>query len=177
SKIRVENVRDLVEGWRLSIASERKLRIGVAGIGRAFAVMLATFKADPRVGLVAAADKRAEAPQSLAEDVSPHAYSHDEELCVDPAVEVIYVATPHQWHARHAMLAARHRKHLLVEKPMALTLQECTAMIDAARSAGVHLVVGHSHSFDAPVGHLRKLIESGRYGDVRMINAINYTDY
>ena len=68
-------------------------------------------------------------------------------------------------------------KHLLIEKPMALTLQECAAIIDAARGAGVHLVVGHSHSFDAPMRHLRGLIDSGRYGNARMINAINYTDY
>jgi phthalate 4,5-cis-dihydrodiol dehydrogenase len=161
----------------LSTASERKLRIGVAGLGRAFAVMLPTFKADPRVSLVAAADTRAEARQCFAEEFSANAYATVEELCADPAVEVIYVATPHQWHARHAALAAQHRKHLLIEKPMALTLQECAAIIDAARGAGVHLVVGHSHSFDAPVRHLRGLIDSGRYGNARMINAINYTDY
>ena len=47
----------------------------------------------------------------------------------------------------------------------------------AARRAGVHLVVGHSHSFDAPVRRLRELIASGEFGAVRMINAINYTDY
>jgi len=175
--MRVENVRDLVEGWRLSTASKRKLRIGVAGLGRAFAVMLPTFKADPRVSLVAAADTRAEARQRFAEEFSANAYTTVEELCVDPAVEVIYVATPHQWHAGHAALAAQHRKHLLIEKPMALTLQECAAIIDAARGAGVHLVVGHSHSFDAPVRHLRGLIDSGPYGNARMINAINYTDY
>ena len=161
----------------MSTASERKLRIGVAGLGRAFAVMLPTFKADPRVSLVAAADTRAEARQRFAEEFSANAYTTVEELCVDPAVEVIYVATPHQWHAGHAALAAQHRKHLLIEKPMALTLQECAAIIDAARSAGVHLVIGHSHSFDAPVRHLRGLIDSGRYGNARMINAINYTDY
>ena len=161
----------------MSTASERKLRIGVAGLGRAFAVMLPTFKADPRVSLVAAADTRAEARQRFAEEFSANAYTTVEELCADPAVEVIYVATPHQWHARHAALAAQHRKHLLIEKPMALTLQECAAIIDAARSAGVHLVIGHSHSFDAPVRHLRGLIDSGRYGNARMINAINYTDY
>ena len=161
----------------MSTASKRKLRIGVAGLGRAFAVMLPTFKADPRVSLVAAADTRAEARQRFAEEFSANAYTTVEELCVDPAVEVIYVATPHQWHARHAALAAQHRKHLLIEKPMALTLQECAAIIDAARSAGVHLVIGHSHSFDAPVRHLRGLIDSGRYGNARMINAINYTDY
>lgn len=161
----------------MSTASKRKLRIGVAGLGRAFAVMLPTFKADPRVSLVAAADTRAEARQRFAEEFSANAYTTVEELCADPAVEVIYVATPHQWHARHAALAAQHRKHLLIEKPMALTLQECAAIIDAARGAGVHLVVGHSHSFDAPVRHLRGLIDSGRYGNARMINAINYTDY
>ena len=161
----------------MSTASERTLRIGVAGLGRAFAVMLPTFKADPRVSLVAAADTRAEARQRFAEEFSANAYTTVEELCVDPAVEVIYVATPHQWHAGHAALAAQHRKHLLIEKPMALTLQECAAIIDAARGAGVHLVVGHSHSFDAPVRHLRGLIDSGRYGNARMINAINYTDY
>ncbi len=161
----------------MSTASKRKLRIGVAGLGRAFAVMLPTFKADPRVSLVAAADTRAEARQRFAEEFSANAYTTVEELCVDPAVEVIYVATPHQWHAGHAALAAQHRKHLLIEKPMALTLQECAAIIDAARGAGVHLVVGHSHSFDAPVRHLRGLIDSGRYGNARMINAINYTDY
>ena len=43
--------------------------------------------------------------------------------------------------------------------------------------AGVHLVVGHSHSFDAPIPRLRALVESGAFGAVRMINAINYTDY
>ena len=44
---------------------------------------------------------------------------------------------------------------------MALTLDECRAMIDAARTAGVHLVVGHSHSFDAPILRARELIDSG----------------
>ena len=141
----------------MSTASERKLRIGVAGLGRAFAVMLPTFKADPRVSLVAAADTRAEARQRFAEEFSANVYATVEELCADPAVEVIYVATPHQWHARHAALAAQHRKHLLIEKPMALTLQECAAIIDAARGAGVHLVVGHSHSFDAPVASLARI--------------------
>src|SRR6185295_11064202 len=88
-----------------------------------------------------------------------------------------YVATPHQYHARHAMLAAKHGKHLLIEKPMALTLAECAAMIEAARQAGVRLIVGHSHSFDAPIARAHALIESGAFGAVRMIHAANYTDY
>jgi phthalate 4,5-cis-dihydrodiol dehydrogenase len=50
-------------------------------------------------------------------------------------------------------------------------------MIDAARAAGVRLIVGHSHSFDAPVQRVRTLIASGAYGRVRMITALNFTDY
>jgi phthalate 4,5-cis-dihydrodiol dehydrogenase len=161
----------------LSNAAPRKLRLGVAGLGRAFSLMLPTFVGDPRVTLVAAADSRAEARARFAADFSAMSYTTVEELCADPAVEVIYVATPHQDHARHAVLAARHGKHLLVEKPIALSLEECAAIIAAAEHTGVQLVVGHSHSFDAPVARLRALIESGAFGAVRMINAINYTDY
>ena len=157
-------------------ASERKLRLGVAGLGRAFSVMLPTF-ADPRVALVAGADPRREARDRFAADSSARACATVEELCADPAVEVVYVATPHQFHARHAILAARHGKHVLVEKPMALTLEDCAAMIAAAQAAKVKLIVGHSHSFDAPILRTRELIASGAFGAVRMINAFNYTDF
>jgi phthalate 4,5-cis-dihydrodiol dehydrogenase len=156
---------------------QRKLRIGVAGLGRAFSVMAPTFAADPRVALVAAADPRAEARRRFASDFAGKAYPRVEELCADPAVEVVYVATPHQLHAAHAVLAAGHGKHLLIEKPLALTLDECDAIIAAANRAGVRLVVGHSHSFDAPILRLRALVNSGVFGPVRMITALNYTDY
>jgi phthalate 4,5-cis-dihydrodiol dehydrogenase len=157
--------------------TERKLRLGVAGLGRAFTVMLPTFAADPRVALVAAADPRNEARQRFAADFSARTYATVEELCADPDVEIVYVATPHQHHAAHAILAARSGRHVLVEKPMALTLEDCAAMIAAARQAGVHLIVGHSHSFDAPILRTRALIASGKYGAVRMITALNYTDF
>src|SRR5262249_59925934 len=110
-------------------------------------------------------------------DVSARSWGNIEELCADRAVEAIYVATPPQYHAQHATLAAQHGKHLLIEKPMALTLDECNTIMDAARRSGVHIVVGHSHSFDAPDEHVRALIKSGDFGRVRLINAINYKDY
>src|SRR3954452_3600346 len=139
--------------------------------------MLPTFLADARVTLAAAADPRAEARARFAADFCGSSHETVEALCADPAVEIIYVATPHQYHARHVILAARHGKHVLVEKPMALTLEDCAAMIAAAQTAGVHLIVGHSHSFDAPILRTRELIASGDYGGVRMIHALNYTDF
>ena len=84
----------------MSDTGERKLRLGVAGLGRAFSVMLPTFTGDARVALVAAADPRAEARQRFAADFAGKTYETVAELCADPAVEVVYVATPHQFHAR-----------------------------------------------------------------------------
>ena len=155
----------------------RKLRLGAAGLGRGFTLMLPTLQKDPRIELVAAADPRAEARARFTADFGGRAYATAEELCADPSVEVVYVATPHQFHAAHAALAASLGKHLLVEKPMALTVEECRSMIEAARVGGVQMVVGHSHSFDSPVRRARELIDAGEVGRVRMIQAFNYTDF
>jgi phthalate 4,5-cis-dihydrodiol dehydrogenase len=157
--------------------TERRLRMGIAGLGRAFTLMLPTFVADPRVELVAAADPRSEATQRFAADFGARAYDTVERLCADPDVEVVYVATPHEHHATHVATATAHGKHVLVEKPMAITLAECRQMIAAAERAGVHLIVGHSHSFDRPILRAREIIASGAVGPVRMINAQYYTDF
>ena len=83
---------------------------GVAGLGRAFSIMLPTLQGDPRVALVAAADPRPEARQRFAEDFGGAAYETVAELCADPEVEVVYVATPHQYHAAHARTCRRARQ-------------------------------------------------------------------
>lgn len=153
------------------------IRIGVAGLGRAFALMSPTLAADSRVRVVAAADPRPEALEQFEADFRGRGYASVEELCADPAVQVVYVATPHQFHAAHATAAAAAGKHILVEKPMALTVDECRAMTAAARKHGVHLVVGHSHSFDAPIALTKKLIQSGAYGRLRMLTAMMFTDF
>lgn len=153
------------------------MKIGALGLGRAFSVMAPTFARDPRVTLVAGADPREEARRRFARDFNAKAFDSAEELCRDPEVEVVYIATPHQFHAANALAAAKHGKHVLVEKPMALTLEDCRAMIAAAREMGVQLIVGHSHSFDAPILRTRQLIEGGAFGRVRMITALNYTDF
>ncbi|HSW08707.1 MAG TPA: Gfo/Idh/MocA family oxidoreductase [Aquabacterium sp.] len=159
------------------MSSGRAIRLGVAGLGRAFTLMLPTFVQDPRVRLVAACDPREAARAQFARDFSAPAYADIEALARDPSVEAIYVASPHQFHAEHTAVAARHGKHVLVEKPMSLTLAECDAMIADCRAAGVHLVIGHCHSFDAPYRMLRDVVAGGSVGTVRMIHAVNYTDF
>ena len=153
------------------------LRIGVAGLGRAFTLMLPTFLADGRVALVAAADPRPEARARFAAEFGGRSYDSVDAMVRDAAVEVVYVATPHEHHAEHACLAARAGRHVLVEKPMAITLADCDAMIEAAHSAHVHLQVGPSHSYDAPIRRTRELIASGAHGAARMITAHYFTDF
>jgi len=155
----------------------RRLRLGIAGLGRGFMLMLPTLRADPRLAVVAAADPRPEARRQFETDFGGRAYEAVDALCADRDVEAIYIATPHELHAANAIAAARAGKHLLVEKPMAVTLAECDAMNAAARAAGVVLVVGPSHSFDAPIARTKRLVDSGTYGRVRMITALNYTDF
>jgi len=157
--------------------SVRQLRMGVAGLGRAFTIMVPTLANDPRIRLVAGADPLPEGRALFASQFGAKTYPTIEELCDDPDVEVVYVATPHQHHAEHVRMATARGKHVLVEKPMAISIAECQAMIDAAKTAGVVLIVGHSHSFNAPVLHTREIIESGAYGKPRMISALNFTDF
>ncbi|MES2511213.1 MAG: Gfo/Idh/MocA family oxidoreductase [Pseudomonadota bacterium] len=156
---------------------ESTLRIGVVGLGRAFTLMLPTFVRDSRVKLVGATDPIAAARAQFEKDFSAPTFDSIDELCAGPDVDVVYIASPHQFHADHACIAASHGKHILVEKPMALSMDECTRMIQAARAADVHLIVGHSHSFNTPVKRTRELIDSGLYGGVKMITAMNFTDF
>jgi phthalate 4,5-cis-dihydrodiol dehydrogenase len=157
--------------------TERVLRLGVAGLGKAFMLMLPGLVAHPSVKLVAAADPRAEARARFAAEFGTNTYQDVEALAADPGVQAIYVASPHEFHATHVRIAAAHGKHVLVEKPMALTREDCGTMIEAVHKAGVHMVVGHSHSFDAPIARTRALIESGEFGRLRMITALNFTDF
>ncbi|WP_439596021.1 Gfo/Idh/MocA family protein [Falsiroseomonas sp.] len=155
----------------------RRLRLGVAGLGRAFMLMLPSLAHHPRIQLVACADPRPEARIRFTADFDASAHADFGALCEDPQVEAIYLATPHQFHAAQVARAADAGKHVLVEKPLAVTLAEAASMVERARAAGVRLVVGHSHGQDGPVQAARRMIAGGEFGAVRMISALNYTDF
>lgn len=140
-------------------------------------LMMPTLRLHPRIQVNGAADPREEARRQFEADFDQPAFSSVEELCRHPGIDAIYVATPHQYHARHVLIAAAHGKHVLVEKPMALDMATCQVMIAATRDAGVQMVVGHTHSFDAPIRRTSEIISSGRVGALRMITALNFTDF
>ena len=159
------------------LTSKPPMRVGVAGLGRAFVLTLPSFKADPRVKLVACAAPRQESRDAFRQEFGGNSHATVDAMCADPSVEAVYIATPHQLHREHAEAALRAGKHVLVDKPLCVSLQDALAIAETAEQTGRHVVVGPSHSFDLPVLKALEMIESGSYGRVRMIHALNYTDF
>ena len=135
--------------------------LGIVGLGMAGAVMVHAAAAHGGYVLKAAADPHPGPRETFARDHNARAYADAEELMADPEVQAVYIATPHQFHAPHAVLAARHGKHIILEKPMALTLADCDTIIAAVERHKVHLVVGHTHAFDPNVRLMRDIIARG----------------
>jgi phthalate 4,5-cis-dihydrodiol dehydrogenase len=98
-------------------------------------------------------------------------------LCERSDLDVIFIATPHQFHAEHVMLALDCGKHVIVEKPMALNLDDCDRMIESSIRNGAYLVVGHTHGFDPTVMALHDLIGSGSVGPLHCLSMWAFTDF
>ena len=94
------------------------------------------------------------------------AYGSIMELLEDPAVTAVVIATPTHTHAELCVLAAKHGKHVLVEKPMARNVAECEQMIAACAAAGVSLGVCYRRRTFPQVVKAKELIASGAIGDV-----------
>ena len=159
------------------MTADKPIGLGIAGLGMAGAVMVQAVANHPDFRLVAAADPQAGPRAAFAWDYKADIHTDIRELCDNRAVEAIYIATPHQFHAAHASLAAAAGKHIILEKPMALTLADCDAIVAAVEKAGVHLVIGHTHAFDPAIRTMRALIASGELGRLGMIASWNYTNY
>ena len=92
-----------------------------------------------------------------------------EEAFADPRIDAVYCFTPHHLHLENALAAANGSKHILMEKPIARTLEESTEMIDAARAAGVKLMVAENYRFLPTVEKCKQLLRQGSIGDLRLI--------
>lgn len=155
---------------------DRRLRIGVAGLGFASALTLPEFARHPRVRITAAADLRRHALDQFASEFGGATCLSVEALFDRRDVDAVYISTPNDLHAQHALLAAEAGKHLLVEKPLAVTTTECVRLIAAARRNRVELLYGHTHAYDPAIRAAAGIVRSGELGNLTMINAWNFTD-
>jgi len=101
----------------------------------------------------------------------PFTFGYDEyERCLEQ-VDAVYVALPNSMHAEYTIRAARAGVHVLCEKPLAVTTDECERMIEACREAGVKLMVAYRLHFEALNLEAVELARSGRLGDLRYFNS------
>jgi 1,5-anhydro-D-fructose reductase (1,5-anhydro-D-mannitol-forming) len=145
-----------------------KLRFGIAGFGKhAMKRLVLAFKRSELCELHALSrrdDQKAAA--SAFEFNVPRAFTSTAEMCQDPDVQAIFVASPDSLHLPDVLDAVAHGKHALCEKPMAMNAAECGKMVEAVRQAKVVLGVAHVFRFAASVHYVRELVASGRLGDI-----------
>jgi phthalate 4,5-cis-dihydrodiol dehydrogenase len=154
-----------------------ELRLGIIGMGGAARQLLPSVDKAAGIRLTAVCDPLAEVREPIAQRYGAHAVADVEALLALDGVDAVYVATPTDLHAQHVIAAAEAGKHILCEKPMATSLEQAQAMIDAADRAGVTFNVGHSHSYDEPYRAMREIVASGELGRARLLHNIYYSDW
>jgi predicted dehydrogenase len=122
--------------------------------------------------LVACYDTIPAAADKLAETTGCRAYHELDALLADPAVQVVTIGTPSGAHLEPAVAAARAGKHVIVEKPLEITLRRCDQIIEACRKAGVVLSTIFPSRFHEPSGEIKRAIEQGRFGRLTVGDAI-----
>ena len=144
------------------------VRFGIVGsgfMGRTWAEVAANHAAGTELVAVAGGRRAAALASDYGVDLEPSL----ETLLARADLDAVVLATPPAGHRDQTLLAANAGRHLLVEKPMAQSVAECTDMVAACRAAGVRLSVVSQHRFrDLPVA-AKRLIDAGRIGEVRMI--------
>ena len=151
----------------------KKLRWGVLGAGgiadrRTMPGMMQCANAE----LVAVMERDPDKASHLRDKYhARRAYTDDAQLVRDPEVDAVYIASPVYLHARQAMMAADAGKHILLEKPLALTAREGREVLAHCDARGVRVAAGLMMRFGACVGAMREAVRMGKIGDVVSVSA------
>jgi len=148
------------------------IRWGVLGTGGIASAFVTDLAGAPGCEVVAVGSRTATSAQAFGErHAVPCRYGSREELLADPAVDVVYVATPHPEHGDGALAAIRAGKHVLVEKPFTMDGDEARAVVRAAREAGVFCMEAMWTRFLPHTLRIRELVAQGAVGTVRTVSA------
>jgi len=127
--------------------------------------------------VAAAADPAAALRGAFRRDHGGRAFASVEELAACQDIDVVWVATPTWLHRHHVEVVAAAGKNIVVEKPMAVSLVDCDAMIDAARAASVHLLAGGVRSLDPGFQAMARVVTDGSIGDLKAIQTAVFTGW
>ncbi len=146
------------------------VRFALAGFGAWGKLHAQSIAANPEAELVAitapSVASRAEASGSY-----PHArvFADVRQMVDEVEFDIIDIVTPSSTHREIAEAAMQRGKHVLLEKPMAITLDDCRAIVDGAQSAGIKLAVGHELRLSSQWGAIKRIIEQGTIGEPQYV--------
>ena len=146
------------------------LNCALLGCGTVADLYLPAFKYLKRARIAAVIDTNPDAASEVAEKYSiPKVYTSAGEAAGDAEIDAVIIGTPPNLHAEHAEVFASAGKHVLCEKPMASTVEDCQRIIDACHRANVTLQMGHMKRFMRGNQKVKALIDSGGLGTVFMV--------
>ncbi|MEI3102678.1 MAG: Gfo/Idh/MocA family oxidoreductase [Oscillospiraceae bacterium] len=143
------------------------IRIGIIGCGKIAQVRhLPEYAANPHVELAGYYDLNTQRAQEMAAQYGGKVYDSYFDLLNDPSIDAVSICVENRSHAEITTYALYAGKHVLCEKPMAVTLAECESMVAAAERNGKHLMIGHNMRFDPVHRKAKELLDGGIIGDI-----------
>lgn len=143
--------------------------IGTANVSRSFTEVL---KESETITITAIASRTLESARSFAKDFGiEKAYASYQELLDDPDIDAVYIPLPNSLHAEWVIKAAKAKKHILCEKPMALTVEDVKEMYEQAMIHNIFLMEGYPYKFQPQTILMLKMIQEGAIGEVSQIYA------
>lgn len=149
-------------------------RVGIVGAGTIGQVHAKALEGVEDTTIVTVADPREDAGRALAEKYGARWYASYMEMLTDPTVDVVILGTPSGLHPEQTVLAARAGKHVITEKPMAITSDGATRMVEACESADVRLAVIFQNRLSRDVYRVKRAIERGLIGQPLLASASVY---
>jgi len=156
-----------------------ELRFGVLGAHRRGRISLHIHRPEEGLRLVAACGATTEGLEGYrkrcGEDVK--LTCDYREIVNDPGIDGVFVCTPDHLHAEHAIAALENGKHVFLEKPMAITIEDCDRLLVAARNSTGKLYIGHNMRFFPVINKMKELIAAGRIGRVEAVWVRHFISY
>src|SRR5687767_10988208 len=150
--------------------SSRAFRIALVGCGRISKNHIDAIERVDGLELVAACDVSEDRARALAEPRGIPWYTSYEKMLAEVPAEIVTIATPSGYHPAQGVLAAKAGRHVVTEKPMAISLRGADDLVQACDAAGVHLFVVKQNRLNAPVQMLKRAVDRGRFGRLYLAN-------
>lgn len=148
----------------------KNFRIALVGCGRISRNHVEAISRIEGLELVAACDSVADRAKSVAEPLGIPWFTSYTKMLAEVDCDVVTIATPSGYHPEQGVLAAKAGRHVVTEKPMAISLRGADELVHACDAAGVHLFVVKQNRLNAPVQMLKRAVDRGRFGRLYMAN-------